>query len=155
MKTLLITAALCAPLVAQGGVTATATPYGQDCFNLYATATAPLIGTMCYVSIQNAPTPITTLSIGSSDSSTWYGPLPMSLTPVGMPTCWLLQSNDLTHTNTVNTFWPNVIMHGIDIPNQTTLLGLSAYVQAVSYAPTINSAGAVTSNGVSLLIGNQ
>lgn len=153
--TLAVCATIRAPICAQGAVTATATPYGQDCSNVSATATPPLLGSTCYVSIHNAPTPITTLSVGASRTSTFWGPLPMSLAPAGMPNCWLLQSHDLTHTNTVYTFWPNVVMHGIDIPNQTALLGVSAYIQAISYAPTINYAGAVTSNGVTLLIGNQ
>ncbi|MEM7200647.1 MAG: hypothetical protein AAF628_10300 [Planctomycetota bacterium] len=93
----------------------------------------------------------TVMSLGRSDL--FLGPLelPLSLFFAGMPGCWLHHDSVL--------FDPAITIAGttgrydLMIPNRPSLAGVTLYLQAWVAAPGATPAGAITSNGAALEIG--
>jgi len=138
-------------------VTATGTAFGTGCGSPVLTFTpgaSPVLGTTATADIANANSLFTAVAVGWSNTSAASVPLPADLTPVGMPGCYLLQSNDILGLSTTATS-PTIYQFSAGIPSVTSLLGNHLYLQAYSFAPGANPLQIVVSNGIDWLIGNQ
>jgi Concanavalin A-like lectin/glucanases superfamily len=138
-------------------VSAAATIYGTGCGSPALTFTptnTPVIGTTGTAEITNSPTIYAGASMGWSNTSIFPLTLPFELTMVGMPGCYLLQSNQVFGLGTT----PGVggtIQFTYPVPFQPSLLGGHVYLQAYAYAPGANALEFIASNGIDWLIGNQ
>ncbi|MEO6594834.1 MAG: hypothetical protein ABIP94_08790 [Planctomycetota bacterium] len=78
-------------------------------------------------------------------------PLPLELSPLGMPTCYARCSLDLTIA-VLNT--GGTMQTVLSLPSATSALGSTFYAQVLGLDPGINAFGAATSNGIALTVGN-
>ena len=123
-------------------------------------AAPPILGATGSASIAGVPStgfpfPIGGVSLGFSDALLGGAAvLPLSLAPLGMPGCHLLHSNEVTLSATLSGV-PGVWDFALAIPNDTSLLQLHVYLQAIAAAPGANTAQLIVSNGIDWLIGNQ
>jgi len=85
----------------------------------------------------------------------FFGPfsLPLTLAFIGMPGCNLHQSADVLGLPT-SPLTPATLSYSLAIPNVSSLLGMHLYLQAYAYAPGVNPAQIIISNGIDWLIGN-
>jgi hypothetical protein len=95
--------------------------------------------------------PFVSLLLGASNS-TWSGtPLPLSLNSLGMTSCQLFVSIDLSLTAAISAVgtasWP------IPLPDNPSLVGATLYAQLLMPDPGVNAAGFVTSRALELGIG--
>jgi hypothetical protein len=104
--------------------------------------------------IANAPTPLAGVSFGISNTIAFPVALPFELSGVGMPGCYLLHSNDVFGLP-VTPVTASTLQFDAAIPLAPLLLGQHFYIQAYCFAPGVNAAQIVTSNGIDWLIGNQ
>ena len=138
-------------------IVSTAATYGVGCGNplLDLAATAPpIIGQTGQVVVSNVPSPFAFVSAGWSNTVKGSLALPLLLTGIGMPGCYLLHSAELvglpvapSGSGTANFDWP--------VPNVGGLMWQRFYLQAWAFAPGQNAVGLTTSNGVEWLIGNS
>lgn len=132
------------------------TPFGPGCPNSIGTsgllnAALPRIGQTLIVNITNVPSQLGLMITGTSNVVSPLGPLPLDLTPIGMPGCMLRTSLDATDTLlTAGT----TASYTLGIPNQVTLLGLRLYHQAFVFDPPLNAFGGAMSNAAEWQIGN-
>lgn len=91
------------------------------------------------------------LMLGSSSSTSIYGPLPLDLSVIGMGGCSLLQSMDIT-----DPFFATASTVGrpLPLPNDYAFVGFELYAQMLMLDPLV-PAGITTSNGARIGIGNQ
>ncbi len=89
--------------------------------------------------------------LGSSSSTSIYGPLPLDLSVIGMGGCWLLQSMDITDPFITSSI---VLARPLPLPNDYAFVGFKLYAQMLMLDPIL-TAGLSTSNGVRVSIGNQ
>lgn len=75
--------------------------------------------------------------------------LNVDLTPIGMPSCWLLQSSDVLLAFTVNN---GTGSYTLTIPNTQQLIGQKLLAQAVIGDPSANRLGLLTTNGAEVQI---
>lgn len=114
---------------------------------------APTIGMNSALNLSNGPrNGITLFGLGLSDSTSIYGPLPLSLDGAGALGCSLLMSADaleiaLTDGSGNSSF-------SLTIPNTASLVSTSLYAQGIAWAPGANPLGLTYSNGARLFIGN-
>ena len=137
--------------------TGQATMYGLGCGTpaLVFTPTAnPIIGSSAGALIDNAPTPFAGVSLGASNTIAFPVALPFELSGVGMPGCHLLQSNEVFGLP-VTPATASTLQFNATIPYSVALVGQHYYIQAYCFAPGVNAAQIVTSNGIDWLIGNQ
>ena len=116
---------------------------------------SPVIGAMAGALIANAPTAFAGVSMGWSDTVLTGSPLlPLSLSSIGMPGCFLLHSNDLFGLSTTPVT-ASTLQFDFSIPFQSSLLGAHVYLQAYCFAPGENPRHIIVSNGIDWLIGSQ
>jgi hypothetical protein len=136
---------------------ASAVTYGSGCGSpnlAFAPITPPLIGTTNQSVISNAPVQLAAVTIGWSKTS-WLGlPLPLELTVIGMPGCYVHQSQDILGLAVAPGVAPSTLQYDLPIPADLNLLNLHVYMQAVALAPGYNGRELITSNGIDLTIGN-
>jgi hypothetical protein len=139
-------------------VIATATTYGAGCGIPaldFSPTSNPIIGTTAGALISNVPTVLAGVALGSSDMLFGGLPiLPYNLASVGMPGCYLLQSNEIFGLP-VTPVTASTLQFDAAIPLHTALLTQQFYIQAYAFAPGANAAQVVTSNGIAWTIGDQ
>jgi len=114
----------------------------------------PTLGSTVEAWTINAPVPFGAMTIGW-DNTAWAGmPLPVELSVIGMPGCYVHQSQDLTGLAVAPAHVPGILSFNLTVPYSANLNGLHVYMQSVAYAPGENAMGLITSNGVDLTIGN-
>jgi hypothetical protein len=131
--------------------------YGAGCagalgvpqFATSATA-LPVLGQVLVANVDNLPLGLAVVGLGVSDTSSGGLPLPLDLTPLGMPGCNLLA--DPLVTDLVAGTGPSVLW-GLPIPLQPALVGLKLYGQAFSLDLPANAFGFTASNGARFKIG--
>lgn len=110
----------------------------------------PLLGTTQQCTLTNVPTPGS--SVGLVLLSLAGIPAGQNLVAIGAPDCFLYNTGTVTQTLFplgASTPW------NFGIPNTTTLTGAHLFVQGAALIPPgTNAFGALTSNGIDLLIGN-
>jgi len=114
----------------------------------------PETGSTFTAQIFDAP-PFMNAAIISGGSNTFWGttPLPLDLTPVGAPNCFLLVSYDSQLAFQTNVSgWGQF---GISVPNDPALRGTRTYLQGVVFDPLANMHGAVYTSALELLIGGR
>jgi hypothetical protein len=135
-----------------------ATTYGTGCGTPalgFSPTSDPIIGTSAGALISNAPTIFAGVTLGTSDTIFNGLPiLPYNLASLGMPGCYLLQSNEIFGLP-VTPVAASTLQFDAPIPFNATLLGQHFYIQAYAFAPEVNAAQVVTSNGIAWTIGNQ
>ncbi len=146
----------CIRCCSQDAFPATYTNIGPGCPNPLGTsqllaAAMPRIGQTMIVNITNVPAQLGLMITGTSGSSSTLGPLPLDLTAVGMPGCFLRASLDLT--DALFTFGQTASW-SFNIPNQGGLLGLNFFHQAFVFSPGLNPFGGAMSSGAQWQIGN-
>jgi len=129
------------------GVVASSPTFGASCGGLSLAATKPYLGTT--VVLTTSGIPATTLGSLNVLSLTKYVP-PIDLTPAGITGCWLHTGVESVtgmsgHPTATTTF---------TIPNNVLLLGFEVYSQSGSLVPEANEFGLITSNAVTLSIGD-
>lgn len=140
-----------------GLILATATTYGTGCGSPaldMVPGQRPVIGTSATAMVNNAPTPIGGVAMGWSKTLLFPIALPFELSSIGMPGCYLLQSNQafgLPVTGGV----AGTLQFSYAIPSAPGLLGTHVYLQGYAYAPAANAMEVIASNGVDWLLGNQ
>ncbi len=112
--------------------------------------TRPALGQSFAVQMNNLPLSAAIMMCGFSNTSSTFGPLPLSITPFGAPGCTARVSTD---ANLFVAGSGNAAQWLFNIPNNGGLLGLKLYNQAFVLAPGFNSLGAVLSDAHALLIG--
>lgn len=113
---------------------------------------APRIGESLAVHFRYRPSRSGALLLGLSDRSLGGVPLPLDLTTLGLPGCWLLQSADLAYDFT--TPWSDDRReYPWAIPFTLDLLGARFYLQGLVLEPPANTLGALTSAGMAVTIG--
>ena len=75
----------------------------------------------------------------------WPIPLPFEMGYVGMPGCYLLQSNDVFGLPATQVA-AGTLSYSESIPFNPYLLGAHLYLQAYAYAPGVNAAQIIASN---------
>jgi hypothetical protein len=131
--------------------------YGLGCGTpalVFAPTANPIIGNSVSALIANHPTPFAGVSLGASNSAVSTIPLPLELSGIGMPSCYLLQSNEVSGLP-VTPLTASTLHFNATIPYTGTLVGQHYYLQAYCFAPGANAVQFVTSNGIDWLIGNQ
>jgi PKD repeat protein len=114
------------------------------------TGTPPVIGQTLSVTIDNLPLDAALMISGVSNTVSAFGPLPIDLTPLGMPGCQGRVSLDLSDfvVGAANTAtWQ------LGIPNDVSLIGFLIYNQAFVLDPTANAFGFVTSDAAGMVVG--
>jgi hypothetical protein len=143
-------------LVAVGSL-AHVRPYGAGCAGTLGTpqfatqATAlPVVGQVLVANVDNLPLGLAVIGLGASDTVSGGLPLPLDLTPLGMPGCNLLA--DPLVTDLVAGAGPSLLW-ALAIPPQSALVGLRLYGQAFSLDVPVNSFGFTASNGACFKVG--
>ena len=118
--------------------------------NLSASA-APRVGQSLVVTGNNAPSNAAIGMLGYSNTSSAFGPLPVSLTPYGAAGCFGRVSPDATLLVTGS---GNTVTWSLSIPNLPGLLGMKLYQQLLVLDPALNALGAAASDAAGLVIGS-
>ena len=114
----------------------------------------PVIGSSVGALVANAPTLFASVSLGASKTFSFPIALPFELGGIGMPGCYLLQSNEVFGLPASPATASTLQFHAT-IPFTPALVGLHYYLQAYCLAPGANATQVVASNGIDWLIGNQ
>lgn len=116
----------------------------------------PRLGSTFTVEVSSLPLVSAAFGIlGASNSRLGGGtPLPLSLTPIGMPGCDLLVSDDYieflgTRSNPTTAVWT------LPVPIIPELLGATLFQQALVIQPGANATGVIMSNGGRGTIGDR
>jgi len=140
---------------------ASVTPFGSSCQiagttpSLTAGSSLPQLGQTCILTVDNLPASASPVVLGalSLEAGSLGGtPLPIDLTPIGMPGCSQYIDPILTMlygtvaTNGTAT-WP------LYIPDEPWVLGLPFYAQCLVDAPGENPLGLVTTNALACVAG--
>lgn len=136
---------------------ATGTPFGTGCgtpaLTLAPVSSAPpSLNSTAQATLSSVPSPLAFVALGLS--STTYGPfsLPVTLASIGMPGCDLLQSADVVGEPATIT-GTTTASYDFAIPNNSGLVGLHLYLQGWVWAPGVNAANIVVSNGLDWQLG--
>ncbi|MEO6596340.1 MAG: hypothetical protein ABIP94_16445, partial [Planctomycetota bacterium] len=135
------------PWVFDTGVVAGSPEYGAACGGLTLAATTPYLGST--VTLTTSAVPGTALGTINFLSLTKYVP-PIDLLLVGMPGCLLHCGLDV---GTV-VLGSGTALNSFYVPPDPYWLGFEIYSQSVAFVPGANPFGAITSNGVTLVIGD-
>jgi hypothetical protein len=111
----------------------------------------PKIGRTLGVTIGNLPAPqVAIFTLGFSNTTSAFGPLPLSAAGLGAPGCFLRASADGTQlllgTGGAASFQ-------LPIPNRTALVGTQFYTSAIVLAPGTNALGAVVADAAAATVG--
>lgn len=131
---------------------ATATSFDTGCagsagVGLLANApyTLPWLGDTMRTRVNTVPTSLGALFVSSFTPAT-----PTSLAPFGMPGCNLLVTPDAVEFLSANA---GAAEWTLSVPNNTALVGMPIYQQALPLDPTANALGLAASNGLSMTPG--
>lgn len=114
---------------------------------------APTIGTSAMLNLTEGPSSgITLFGLGLSDSTSVYGPLPLSLDATGALGCSLLMSAEVLEVALTDALGNS--SYTLSIPNAPSLVSTRLYAQGIAWAPGANPLGLTYSNGANLFIGN-
>lgn len=138
-------------------VVATTSSFGFGCGSpslaLTGSGTArPVINSVAKANIDNIPTSMAFVSLGWSRTNFGFWALPVTLAAYGMPGCHLLQSCEAAFPVAATGSGSGIF--GLNVPNQSGLLGLHVYLQAWAFAPGANLGNTVVSNGLDWGVGN-
>lgn len=135
-----------------------ATTYGTGCGTpplLASPRSLPTLGQTSATRLDNVPSSLVLMSIGFSNTTTSGFPLPIPLDGFGMPGCSIYHDFAYTSTDPCNSQAAGAATHTLPLPLLPQLLGAHVYLEAWAYAPGMNAAELVTSNGIDILLGNQ
>ncbi|MGA1523840.1 MAG: FG-GAP repeat domain-containing protein [Planctomycetota bacterium] len=139
--------------------TSTATTYGVGCGApplTFTPTSVAITGHAMTARVTNAASRLCFVAIGGSDTVLNGLPvLPLDLALVGMSGCNLYQSTEVLGLPTTGSPVPGQATFSLGVPPAAQLVGQHLYLQAICYAPGANPLGAVTSNGIDFLVGNQ
>ena len=140
-------------------ITATAVAYGQGCgvppIGLTPDPAArPLLGHTGRANVVNAPSIVMGGAIGWSRTFSFPILLPYELSSIGMPGCYLVQSNEVFGLGVTAT-GAGTGDFSFAVPNHFALVGTRVFLQAFAFAPGANQLQIVSSNGVEWLIGDM
>ena len=135
---------------------ATYTSYGPGCPTSIGTpqlinAVLPRLGVAMITNVTNMPIGLGLMITGVSNQSSTLGFLPLDLTSLGLPGCFLRTSLELT--DGILTFGTTGSW-SLNIPNQVALLGSQFYQQAFVFDPGLNAFGGAMSDAAEWQIGN-
>lgn len=141
------------------GHVAAAVGYGQGCGvpPLHVAASSgsvPALGQSFVSTMTNVPTgglPFANLGLSRTDAG--GVPLPLDLSPLGMPGCWLL--HDAGAIGLPCTLVGGVVTYVLPLPAAPSLAGARLYLQGAAFAPGVNAFGLLTSDGLELSLGWQ
>lgn len=110
----------------------------------------PRLGTTMNIEIDRLPLDTALFLLGSSRTASQFGPLPISLTPIGASNCDVRVSLDVS-----------VVVSGsaqhalvpVAIPSTATLVGMQFFTQGLSLDFAANPLGLVASDAAALMIG--
>lgn len=134
--------------------TATATIFGSGCGsitnNFLKSINRPIIGQTASALLIFPPSHIVGVNTGISNFQ--YSPI--NLSSFGMPGCSLLHSTEVFGLSMTGS---TIHLKQLDvlIPYDFNLVGMSVYLQSYSFAPGVNQANFLVSNGITWFIGNQ
>ncbi len=115
----------------------------------------PLIGSTQLTDVSNVPTgSLAFMAIGLSNTTSAFGPLPLSLDAFGMTGCVLYHDAVFAFTASCAATSATTAQNSLVLPNDVALVNLPVYLQAWSMDAAANAAGIVTSNGLQLVIGS-
>ena len=109
----------------------------------------PRIGQTMTANFTNLAFSVAFVLIGLSNTSSAFGPLPLDLTLIGAPTCYLRVSFDVA---TAISGAGGTATYSLAVPNSVTLLGFTLHTQALSF-DTVNPFGAVLSAAATVVVG--
>jgi hypothetical protein len=131
--------------------------FGQSCVGTSRTGATleatvrPRLGQSLTVTMNGVqPGEVAIFAFGFSDEQDAAGPLPRTLEAIGMPTCVQLTAPDRISIGIAS---GTSVADSESIPNLPELLGLIAFAQGVHTAAGATPAGALTTNGLALLLG--
>jgi Galactose oxidase, central domain len=132
--------------------------FGSGCPSSVGVATnvataLPRIGQTMAVTIGNMPTPEgALLLIGTSNTTSAFGPLPIDLALLGAPGCLGRVSVDALQLFALGS--AGAVGFGVAIPNDPFFVGLPIYTQALVFETGINALGIVVSDAAAAVIGS-
>lgn len=129
--------------------------YGTSCGPVLAATVAPYVGRQLPLLVTNMPPTSVMAACAFGLSRTTYNgqALPLSLAPLGMPGCWLLQDLHIGDAMQLTMYGNTAAAIWIPVPGQARYIGMRAYFQVWAISPGANAAGAVFSNGLDVQIG--
>lgn len=134
--------------VYDSGTNAASTGYGSACGGLTVSSTQPWLGETCTITTSGIPA--AALLSALALSFTKYSP-PIDLSVYGMPGCYQHSGLDAVHF----LIGSPAVGFGLAIPADTSWLGAKVRCQSFSFVPGVNAAGAISSNGLEIEIGDQ
>jgi hypothetical protein len=114
-------------------------------------ATLPRLGQTLFVIANNLPVNFGLMVTGTSSVSSPLGPLPLDMTPLGLPNCFLRASPDFLTTLVGG---GGTASFSLAIPNSNPLLGLQLWQQPLVFDPPLNPFGGALGDTAALQIGN-
>lgn len=134
-----------------------ATTFGSGCGNpplglAPVPSSPPLVGTIAQAALANTPSSIAFVALGVSKQFFGAFALPVTLAGIGMPGCDLLQSAEVVGETATPT-GAGTANYSFAIPNNTAIVGFHVYLQAWAWAPGVNPANIIVSNGLDWQIG--
>lgn len=129
--------------------------YGLSCGPVLAATVPPRVARPMPLLVTSMPTTslLAGCALGLSNTTFQNQALPLSLTPFGMPGCWLLQDLVVGDGVPLTLYGNTAAAFTIQLPAQPSLAGVHCFLQAWAVAPGVNAAGAVFSNGIEVYIG--
>jgi hypothetical protein len=125
---------------------------GTPSLTLSAPWTLPRLGDTLAVTLSGLPVNLGGLGMGFSDQVFAGSPLPLDLTPRGMPGCRVHAAPEATVFLVGQNHAAEL---SLAIPNATFLLGLAFYQQGFAVDPGANAAGLTLTNSMQGLIGRR
>ena len=130
------------------GTNSGSTSSGSACGGLTVSSEQPYLGTTC--TITTSAIPATALLSAQALSFTKYAP-PIDLSVYGMPGCYQHAGLD----SVTFLFGSPTATFDLAIPSDPSWLGAKIQCQSWSFVPGANAAGAISSNGLELELGDQ
>jgi hypothetical protein len=90
--------------------------------------------------------------IGTSNTTSAFGPLPIHLSPLGAPGCFGRVSIDALQLFALGS--AGSVGFGVPIPNEPFFVGQLIYTQALVFETGINALGIVASDAAAAVIGS-
>lgn len=140
-------------------ILASAPSYGQGCAGqagipALAASAPPSIGSpnLSLDASNLLPGNAALLLLGTSNTASLLGPLPIDLTVFGMPSCFLWTSGDSALLALAGA--TGTASFPLPLPNNFSLLSARAYFQVFGSDAAANRAGFIGSNGLAVQVGN-
>lgn len=132
------------------------TTFGNGCPNSLGVshlipATLPRLGQNLFVIVDNLPFNLGLMITGASNSFSTLGPLPIDMTPIGLPGCNLRVSLDFMTTLVGGGSSASYLL---PIPNSAQLLGAQLFQQPFAFDPPLNAFGGSLGDAATMQIGS-